>query len=135
MKFFKLNIFNLTVFYLITSSFSMKLKLNQKKKDNFFNDDPKMADSNRIPMTINIHMEDYDSDPINFRRFDGERKTYSMRVNELHERYENEKKALVKVITLQQSKIEHLSEMADSINRILEPMTIKPAKTEYRSMS
>jgi hypothetical protein len=73
-------------------------------------------------------MEDYDSDPINFRRFDGERKTYSMRVNELHERYENEKKALVKVITLQQSKIEHLSEMADSTNRILEPMTIKPAK-------
>ncbi len=104
------------------------------KQDKFFNDDPEMADSNRTPV-VNIHMEDHDSDPINFRRFDGERKTYSIRGNELRERYENEKKALIKVITLQQSKIEHLAEIADATNRILEFKTRKPADKQYTSLN
>jgi hypothetical protein len=67
-----------------------------------------------LPTKININMDDYDSDPINFKRFDGERKTYNLRVQELQEKYENEKKALTNVITLQLSKIAQLTEIADS---------------------
>lgn len=130
--FYKISFIFLILFaFNVLNIFSLRINL---RKDNFFNDDPEMADSNRIPRVINIHMEDYDSDPINFRRFDGERKTYSMRVNELLEKYDNEKKALIKVITLQQSKIGHLSEIADATCRKIEPMTGRPPSKKYESI-
>ena len=91
----------------------------RNKDDGFFNDDPEFADSNRNPI-INIHMDDHDSDPINFRRFDGERKTYNLRVNELREKYENEKKGLTHLITIQMSKIAQLTEVADATTKKLD---------------
>jgi hypothetical protein len=89
------------------------------RQDKFFDEDPEMNNSNRSPI-INIHMEDHDSDPINFRRFDGERKDFSTKLKELDAQYDNEKKALTDVITLQQSKIANLMEISESTNILLD---------------
>jgi hypothetical protein len=119
MKFRTFIIIKFVYFIFLISKIVVSLNLRSKNDPPFFNEDPEMVDSNRIPI-INIQMEDHDDDPINFKRFDGERKTYSMKVNELHEKYENEKKALIKVITFQLSKIEHLTEIADLTNKLIE---------------
>jgi hypothetical protein len=108
-----INLIYVSCFSSITS-FKLQTKSLELSNSKYFNDDPKFADSNRTPTKININMDDYDSDPINFKRFDGERKTYNLRVQELQEKYENEKKALTNVITLQLSKIAQLTEIADS---------------------
>lgn len=106
---------------------SHKIELKSK----YFNDDPKFADSNRTPTKININMDDYDSDPINYKRYDGERKTYNLRLQEIQLKYENEKKALTNVITLQLSKIAQLTEVTDSTIKKLDELV--PYKIEKNS--
>lgn len=124
--FFRIFKFFFILFCFINFTTQIKIK---SKDDKFFNEDPDMVDSNRAPI-VNIHMEDYDSDPVNFKRFDGERKSYLLRVNEMHERYENDKKALMDVIALQQSKIAHLTDIAEYINNAVEFYLPRPTQVE-----
>jgi hypothetical protein len=119
------------LFTFLCFSIVRSMNLRQEK---FFDEDPEMNNSNRSPI-INIHMEDHDSDPINFRRFDGERKNYSIKVKELNAQYDNEKKALRQVITFQQSKIANLMEIAESTNLLLDHLIpIDKVKNEKRSI-
>ncbi len=112
----KLVIRKILFLFLVTLTWVFSMNLRQ---DKFFDEDPEMNNSNRSPI-INIHMEDHDSDPINFRRFDGERKDFSTKLKELDAQYDNEKKALTDVITLQQSKIANLMEISESTNILLD---------------
>jgi len=89
------------------------------KKPKYFDQDPEFANSNRNPV-INIHMEDHDSDPINFKRFDAERRSYSTKIQDLEKKYASEKKTLTDLIALQSGKIAQLSEIADSTNKVME---------------
>ena len=108
------------------SCIKLGLGLNTRVKDKpFFNEDPKAVNSNTVPI-IHLHVDDHASDPINFRRFDGERQAYSMRVNELHSKYENEKKGLTKIISFQLSKLAQLTEVADATSKIV--MMLVPKK-------
>ncbi len=123
------------ILFTVMMNFTPCSDMNLRKGDQFFNEDPEFADSNRTPI-INIHMEDHDSDPINFRRFDGERKIYSVKLHELEAYYENEKKALSDVIALQTSKIAQLTEIADSTNNIMDFLIPKDeAASENKSIS
>jgi hypothetical protein len=94
------------------------IKLKLKNKKDYDDEDKKMANSNGIP-TIHIHVEDHDRDPVNFKRFDGERKTYSERIRELEVKYNNEKRALMQVLSFQVSKLSQLSELSASTFNLL----------------
>jgi hypothetical protein len=66
------------------------------------------VEANRMP-SLNLHIEDHDRDPINFKRFDGERKEYQNRLEELYRKYQSEKNRLMGVIAAQNDSIQHLS--------------------------
>ncbi len=63
---------------------------------------------NRMPI-LNIHIEDHDRDPINFRRFDGERFDYQNRVDDLFIHYESQKKTLQSIMEIEIDKIVKLT--------------------------
>jgi hypothetical protein len=63
---------------------------------------------NRMP-TLNIHIEDHDRDPINFRRFDGERVDYQNRIDDLFIHYESQKKTLQSIMEIEIDKIVKLT--------------------------
>jgi hypothetical protein len=115
-------------FILIFTKFSiilpLKLKLKSLDKPKFFDQDPEYANSRRIPI-ININMEDYDSDPINYKRFDGERRLYKERLEELHIKYENEKKSLMNIAAVQLNQIANLALTAESTNELLNSLIPK----------
>lgn len=76
-------------------------------------EDNEPIDSNKIP-DINIHMEERDRDPINYHRFYGARLVLQDRLHEVMSRYQNDKRALMHVITAQQQKIEELIAIASA---------------------
>lgn len=115
--------FFLLIVFLIQFSLCLKIKNKIKNKLNkpFFDEEAEMANSNRIPI-IHLHVEDNDNDPINFRRFDGERQSYNFKLNDLTKKYESEKHALLAVIGKQLTKIAELTEMADSTNKLIKEL-------------
>ena len=67
------------------------------------------VDPNRMP-TVNVHIEDHDRDPVNFRRFDGERVDFQNRIDDLFIRYESQKKTLQTIMETEIDKIRKMSE-------------------------
>ncbi len=69
------------------------------------------VDPNRMP-TVNIHIEDHDRDPINFRRFDGERVNYQYRLEDLFVHYESQKRTLISIMETEIDKIRKMTDDA-----------------------
>lgn len=117
------NVFKYFFLFIVILEYSLNLKIKNKLKDSEFeNDDPEMDNSSRIP-TIHLHVEDHDDDPVNFRRFDGERKEWLERLRELEVKYKGDKAALLNVLNAQVSKLGQLTELAQTTNHIIEKIT------------
>ena len=69
------------------------------------------VDTNDVP-NISIHLEDHDGDPLNFVKFNDERRDIAIRYSNLEMRYNSEKRALMKLITHQNAKLAELNEIA-----------------------
>jgi hypothetical protein len=119
MRFFKFFI----IFSILIITYSLKItsKLKLGKDDS--------VDPNDVP-NVNINIEEYDGDPLNFQRFDDERRNLQSKLTYMQMKYESEKKALVKLITHQSSKIEELADLAEETRNRVEVLQGKRNKDD-----
>jgi hypothetical protein len=91
----------------IKSKLTARTEFNSKLKAKADDD----VDSNDIPH-ISIHLEDHDGDPLNFVKFNDERRDITIRYSNLEMRYNSEKRALMKLMSHQTAKLAELTELA-----------------------
>jgi hypothetical protein len=111
-NFFKYGFFYLIIFFNFLFSFEsagikskLKMRVNSKSKA----DDA--VDVNDVPK-ISVNLEDRDGDPLNFVKFNDERRELSNKYADIELTYNAEKHALMKMITHQNAKLAELNEIA-----------------------
>ena len=112
MNFFKYGFFYLIIFFYLLFSFEsagIKSKLNMRVNSKSKADDA--VDVNDVPK-ISVNLEDRDGDPLNFVKFNDERRELSIKYGDIELTYNAEKHALMKMITHQNAKIAELNEIA-----------------------
>jgi len=112
-KFFAMNIILILIISLCVDCSQTKSKIrgsstfNLKTKSKGDGD----VDANDVP-NISVHLEDRDGDPLNFVKFNDERRDIAIRYSNLEMKYNSEKRALMKLITHQNAKLAELNEIA-----------------------
>lgn len=109
----------LFVFLISVESVKIKSKFRSKSSTKSKADDD--VNANDIP-GISVHMEDHDGDPLNFVKFNNERRDMSLRYAEMQMRYDGEKKALMKLLTHQTAKLAELTEIAEITVKMIDQM-------------
>jgi hypothetical protein len=82
------------------------------------------VDPNDVPI-VHIHMDDHDGDPLNFHRFDKDRRDAQSRLSQLELTYNGDKRALMDLISHQTAKVAELTNIAESTNRLLKSLIMK----------
>ena len=77
------------------------------------------ATSTRLPKTVNIKIEDAESDPGNMMRYENARQETYKKLTNAELKFEKEKRNLMNIISAQNSKLAELSLIADSNNYIM----------------
>jgi len=125
-KLFAMHIILILIFSLCVNCLQTKSKIrgsstfNLKTKSKADGD----VDANDVP-NISVHLEDRDGDPLNFVKFNDERRDIAIRYSNLEMKYNSEKRALMKLITHQNAKLAELNEIARITIDILDGLAKK----------
>ena len=121
-NFLKHGFFYMIIFFYFLSYFEcagIKSKSNLQVNSKFKSHD---VDVNDVPK-ISVNLEDSDGDPLNFVKFNNDRRDLSIKYADIELTYNAEKHALMKMITHQNAKLAELNDIAkittDMINKLI----------------
>ena len=124
-------VYHLTI--LITSKNNLRLDKINSYKGKIHNID---RAPDEVPK-INIHMEEPDLDPLDVKTAEEERRVERIRFRDMELMLEEDKEYFQKIVTLQNAQIEELTEVSDTItkllNKLIVPMSQKPGAGAYPS--